>query len=38
MKGRQLSGDELRARVDRLGLSAVTAAEKLGLTEDALAK
>jgi hypothetical protein len=35
---RTITRDELRARIDRLGLSYVEAARRLGLTEDGLYK
>jgi hypothetical protein len=35
---RTISGEELRARIDRLGLTYVEAARRLGLTEDGLYK
>jgi hypothetical protein len=35
---RTLEGDELRARIEPLGLSYVAAAERLGLSEDGLYK
>jgi hypothetical protein len=37
-KHHAISGDELRARIDGLGLAYVAAADKLGLTQDGLYK